>query len=497
MTSHGHSPPALVRMSRKDCSPMSRRFACVLVWSLNLLVTPALAADTTLSPPLAPEEQAAIARAFAPVFIFHPDEQYFPISSTFPMTIESDSASDLAATHGAREQLGSAAERAARYGALSKETKLALAAVGFRVFSRFRHGESEVIVEYWLHYVYNQFTIRGSYLPYRISRNHPQDLERLFLVLTPVPGAPPPSDDAGEAWARAAFRLRRIVANAHDGSVPPNEYEVKGERRLDTPIRILVERGSHAMAPDIDHDGRFSPDVDSTSTGKLLWGIRDGGSIWGWYRKAHMDPRNPPQAVHLCAPAASEEPSRVECGPYRLYAIENLQRWFDALQLSASDRRDVIGHTSLLTRTFSNVRVEDLMVPGDPADGRALDQMLRRRPRTGPGLLAGFATLSNGPGFAVGPRYTADVPSRRWPDVVAEAVALVPRGQPPVMKTSIFGSYSIDAMASVLIGADWISRAQPSADIVTGLEAHIGSILVRTSWRLRERVFDSMVVTVF
>jgi hypothetical protein len=210
-----------------------------------------------------------------------------------------------------------------------------------------------------------------------------------------------------------------------------------------------------------------------------------------------MDPRNPPQAVHLCSPAIFEESSRVECAPYRLYPIENLQRWFDALQLSASDRRDIVGHTSLLTRTFSNVRVEDLMVPHDPADGRELDRMLRRRPRSGPGLLAGFATLANGPGFAMGPRYTADVPSQRWPDVVAEAVALVPRGQSPVVKTSIFGSYSIDAMASVIIGADWISRAHPSADAVTGLEVHIGSILVRTSWRLREGVFDSMVVAVF
>lgn len=495
MSSLAPGPPDPAPMSRKDCSPMSRRLACVLVWSFNLLVPPTLAADTAASVRLAPDEQTAIARAFAPVFIFHPEEQYFPISSTFPMTIESDS--EYATTRGAREQLGRAAERAARYDAFPKEAKLALAAVGFRVFSRFRHGESEVIVEYWCHYVYNQFTIRGSYLPYRISRNHPQDLERLFLVLAPVPGVPPPAEDANEAWARAAFRVRRIVANAHDGSVPPNEYEVKGERRLDTPIRILVERGSHAMAPDIDHDGRFTPDIDSTSTGKLLWGIRDDGSTWGWYRRAHMDTRNPPQAVHLCAAATPQEPSPVECAPYHLYAIENLQRWFDALQLSARDRRDIVGHTSLLTRTISNVRVEDLMVPGDPADGRELDRMLRRRPRTGPGLLAGFATLSNGPGFAVGPRYTADVPSRKWPDVVAEAVALVPRGQPAVLKTSILGSYSIDAMASVLIGADWISRAQPSADIVTGLEAHIGSLLVRTSWRLRQGVFDSMFVALF
>jgi len=492
-----HNPPDPARMSRKDCSPMSRRLAFVLICIISLLVPATLVADEApASLPLFSAEQTAIARAFAPVFIFHPDELFFPISSTFPMLLGTDRDSDTVASSLAREQLGRAGERAARYAALPHESKMALAAVGYRVFTRFRHGETEVVVEYWCHYVYNAFTIRGTWLPYRISGNHPQDLERLFLVLSPVPGAPRAADEPDEAWARRAFRIQRIVANAHDGSVPANEYEVKDDRAVDSPVTILVEKGSHAMAPDINHDGRFTPEVDSTRTRKLLWGIRDGGSTWGWFRSGQMDARDTDRSVRLCVRSASGETAG-NCASYRLYQIEDIQHWFDTLKLSAEDRREITGSTSFLKRTFSNVRVEELMVPHDPPDGRVLDRMLRRRPQSGQGIAAGFASLNNGPGFAVGPRLFRDIQSRRWPDVVAEGVALFPRGQNPVAKVSAFGSYAIDAMTNVLIGADWISRANRSADVVTAIEFHIGMFVVRPSWRLGEGVFDSMVVAVF
>jgi hypothetical protein len=492
----GPSDPA--PMSRKDHSPMTRRAVLLLAWTFCALVPATLEADDSpVSPPLFSAEKTAIARAFAPLFIFHPDEQYFPVSSAFPMTLEDDVDAEMMASSGAREQLGSPEERAERYVALPHQKRVSLAAVGYRVFTRFRHGETEVVVEYWCHYVYNAFTIRGTWLPYRISGNHPQDLERLFLVLSPVPDGPSPTGEPDEAWARRAFRIQRIVANAHDGSVPANEYEVKDGRDLETPVNILVERGSHAMAPDINHDGRFTPEVDSTRTRKLLWGIRDGGSTWGWFRSGQMDARDTDRSVRLCARLSTGEPASGNCSAYRLYQIEDIQRWFDTLDLSEKDRREVIGSTSLFTRTFSNVRVEELMVPHDQPDGRVPDRMLRRRPPSGQGIVAGFASLNNAPGFAVGPRLFRDVTSRRWPDVIAEGVALFPRGQNPVAKASVFGSYTIDAMTNVLIGADWISRAHPSADVVTGIEFHIGMIVVRPSWRLREGVFDSMVVAVF
>lgn len=485
-------------MIRKDPRRTTRRAALLLIGTLGAFMPATLGADdSSASLPLIAAERIAIARAFAPVLIFHPDEQYFPISSTFPMMLEADGDEGPKVASGAREQLGSAEERGARYAALPHQTKMALAAVGYRVFTRLRHGATEVVVEYWCHYVYNAFTIRGTWLPYRIPGNHPQDLERLFLVLSAVPGAPPPVEEPDEAWARRAFRIERIVANAHDGSVPANAYEVGDGHAVDPPVSILVERGSHAMAPDINHDGRFTPKVDSTATRKLMWGIRDGGSTWGWFRSGQMDARDTDRSVRLCVRPVSGEPAGENCSGYRLYQIEDVQRWFDTLTLSEKDRRAVVGGTSFFTRTFSNVRVEELMVPHDPPDGRVLDRMLRRRPPSGQGIVAGFASLNNAPGFAVGQRLFRDIASPRWPDVAGEGVALFPSGQNPVAKVSAFGSYAIDAMTNVLIGADWISRAHPSADIVTGIEFHIGMIVVRPSWRLREGVFDSMVVAVF
>ena len=452
-------------------------------------------------------EQIAIARAFAPMLVFHAEEHYFPISSMFLMPSERGADTEAPAPPEAPDQLGSAEERAARYKLLSQPDKLSRAAVGYRVFSRFKRGQTEVIVEYWCHYVYNEFTIRGTWFPYRISGNHPQDLERLFLVLVPTEEGPR-TEAADEVWARAAFRIERIVANAHDGSVPPNEYDVGDGRRVEPPITILVERGSHAMAPDINHDGRFTPGEDSTTNNKLLWGIRDAGRPWGWYRKSQMDARDPGRAVRLCAMTGrpsegirnpDEGTREVEegCSPYGLYPIENLQRWFDDLHLSAEERREALGHTSWFTRPFGAVRVEELLAPRDPPDGRTLDRMIGRRSRVSQGTLAGYGTLNNSPAFVVGRRYFNDIASLRWPDFVAEGFAMFQDGQHPSAKVAAWGSYPLDALTNVLLGVDWISHARRSSDIVAGIEFRVGRLIVRSSWRLGEGVYDTFVIAVF
>ena len=61
-----------------------RVFAALLIAILTLGVPSAARAAS----PLTPAEQLSIARQFAPVLVFHPEEEYFPVSSLF----ESDSA---------------------------------------------------------------------------------------------------------------------------------------------------------------------------------------------------------------------------------------------------------------------------------------------------------------------------------------------------------------------------------------------------------------------
>jgi hypothetical protein len=130
----------------------------------------------------------------------------------------------------------------------------------------------------------------------------------VYLVFRPVPtrGTAVYPD---ESWARSAFRVERVVANAHDGSIPPNQYVARAGERLVPPLAVLVERGSHAMAPDINRDGRFTPADDSTVTTKLLWGIRDHGTTWGRYRASYMDLRG--AALWTSHPMPDREPCQL------------------------------------------------------------------------------------------------------------------------------------------------------------------------------------------
>lgn len=444
-----------------------------------------------MSLPLSEDEQRAIAEAFAPTMVFHPLERYFPTSSMFPFLDDEDDGAEAPATGGSRPERWTT--RVARYEALSREHKLDRAALGYRVFARTRGGGPEVVVEYWVYYVYNAFVVRGTWLPYRVQTNHPHDLERLYLVLSPTDSAADP-DVVDVDWARRAFRIRRVVANAHDGSIPPNQYDVPPGETLTAPLTVLVERGSHAMAPDLNRDGRFTPGVDSTTRTGLQWGIRDTGATWSRYRTSFMDPRDG-TAVHLCGPATLPGSSADPCGRYVLYPADDLQRWFQELNLSPQDRDEIIGRTSWLVRTFGDIRVEDLMVPRDPPDGRFLEAMLRRRPMTEAGFFAGFKTVALAPAIIVGRRYTWDVPSPRIPDIIVEASGVFATQRRRAFEATVWSSYSVDAITNVVIGAGWISNGR--ADIAAGLDLRLGRFRVRPTWRIREHALDSRITTSF
>ena len=297
-----------------------------------------------------------------------------------------------------------------------------------------------------------------------------------------------------ERWARSAFRISSVIANAHDGSIPPNEYHARDDEPLVPPLTVLVERGSHAMAPDLNRDGRFTPGVDSTAILKLQWGIRDRGSTWGPYRASFMDGRDS-SALRFCGPRTAPEADAEPCARYALYPADDLQRWFHALELTGRDRQDVVGRTSWLIRTFGDVRIEKLMVPTDPPDGRVLDAMIGRRTADA-GFVAGFMSVAGAPALIVGRRHFWSVPSRSAPDVAAEVVAVFPSGRRPMAEATVWGSYSVDAITNVLVGAGWFSEGQ-TLDVLTGVDLRIGRFRVRPVWRLGKRAFESRVMTTF
>ena len=446
-------------------------FALVVWWAAGGLTPHRLHAAASVSPlVLSGAQRAAIARAFAPTLVLHPLEEYFPISSMFP--------------HGADTAPEAWPTRVSHYRALSLAEKLERSALGYRVFSRVQHGRTEVVVEYWCYYIYNSFTVRGAWLPYRVQDNHPHDLERLYLVLTPTRPVSPDDEVSDELWARAAFRIRSVIANAHDGSIPPNEYNAGDDESLVPPLTILVERGSHAMAPDLNRDGRFTPGVDSTAILKLQWGIRDRGATWGPYRASFMDGRDS-SARRLCGPETQPETNAEPCSRYVLYPADDLQRWFRALGLTGRDRQDVVGRTSWLIRTFGDVRIEKLMVPTDPPDGRVLDAMMGRRSADA-GFIVGFTSAARAPALIVGRRYFWAVPSRHAPDVAAEAVAVFPSGRRRMAEATVWGSYSVDAITNMVVGAGWFSEGH-TVDVLAGVDLRIGRFRVRPIWRLRER----------
>ena len=474
-------PPLQKETSSRQRSTQART-ALTVAMAIMALAAPVRAADTALPPLLSAAQQLSVARAFAPTLVFHSREEYFPTDSRGV----SDGETPVEAWSSRNDQ----------YRALTVPEKLERAALAYRVFSRVQDRRVEVIVEYWCYYTYNEFTVRGGWLPFRMPDNHPNDLERLYLVLEPAEGTWQTEGMDDEQWARDSFKIRRIVANAHDGSIPPNQYRVRDGESIDRPVTVIVERGSHAMAPDINHDGRFTPGVDSTEVFKMQWGIRDSGSTWRWYRESFMDGRDA-SSVRLCGPAPDPVPDNDECPRYSLYPVDGLQRWFQDLQLSEGDRHLVVGKTPWLVRAFGDVKAADkLMVPADPANGRMLDRMLHRRSDSERGFVAGFTTVDYAPALVVGRRAFWEIPSHRAPDLLAETVLLFPSGRKTLVEATVWGSYRLDAITNFLIGVGWFSEAN-AASLAAGAEVRLGRFRIRPSWRFLDGGFDSRVTTTF
>jgi hypothetical protein len=154
-----------------------------------------------------------------------------------------------------------------------------------------------------------------------------------------------------------------------------------------------------------------------------------------------------------------------------LYAADELQRWFGEQRLSARDRSDVLGKTPWLTRTFGDIRVEELMVPNDPPNGQALNRMVRRRERTETGFVVGFTSVQLSPAVVFGGRYLKEVASRRAPDLIAETMvaphpAAGRRSRQPLWSSS-------PAVTNIVVGGGWFSNTG-SGDVAAGIDFRIG-----------------------
>jgi hypothetical protein len=108
------------------------------------------------------------------------------------------------------------------------------------------------LLEYWFYY------------PFDEGKSHPHlhDSEHLFVEVDKLGGT-----------------VRNVFASDHDSLVANNLYStlVKDSPPVALPLFAMVELAKHAMAPDLNHDGRFTRGVDDNLHLEpyAFWGLRD------------------------------------------------------------------------------------------------------------------------------------------------------------------------------------------------------------------------------
>jgi hypothetical protein len=108
------------------------------------------------------------------------------------------------------------------------------------------------LIEYWFYY------------PFDEGRPHPHfhDSEHIFVEVDKLGGT-----------------VRNVLASDHDSFVPNDIYStlVRNSSPISLPLYANVELAKHAMAPDLNHDGRFTRGVDDNVHLELysFWGLRD------------------------------------------------------------------------------------------------------------------------------------------------------------------------------------------------------------------------------
>ena len=457
--------------------------ASLIVACMPFSAAAADADDAAISIPrvessLSPEVQRRVAERFSPILEFHPLEEYFPTSPLFTLPAGDTRSADDPATIAL---LGTADSRRERYEALALTEKAALATVYYRAYPVRRDSRDLIVVEYWFYYVQNAYRIRGNVLPFWVNGNHPNDLEHVHVVLRP-------SGDSEE------FVLDGVYASAHEGTMPANRYHyANGDPQKRA--RYLVERGSHALAPDIDEDGVFTPGVDGDSGQKFLWGIRDRGVIWPRYNPEYMDDRRKDSPIvfeHAGAPTAG-----MGWLPYRLVPVEELTQAFAQLDLSSKQRQAVFEiDKNWFRRAFGgdNGSSEKLLVPPTRAASSG-SVGIRQFSSTERGLLLGYTFKNDRQGMMIGGRYSYLHGIRHLPDLIFESTAHVTTYGTAYVSNEVLLSYPIDGTVRARFGGalvvDSLTFESPQLDFVLGAEVKLGRMRVNAATRSFGRITRS------
>jgi hypothetical protein len=128
------------------------------------------------------------------------------------------------------------------------------------------------LIEYWFYYPFDE----GKAHP------HIHDSEHLFVEVDKLGGT-----------------VRNVFASDHDSFAPNNLYStlVKNSPPVALPLFATAELGKHAMAPDMDHDGRFTRGVDDNLhiESYSFWGLRDRSTKFHFMMEPYLKSMSVPR----------------------------------------------------------------------------------------------------------------------------------------------------------------------------------------------------------
>ena len=444
------------------------RLAVVGLYLLRVILGDLPSALHAQAPDLTPGEQARLAEQFAPVLVFHTDEEYFPVNPLFSIESEITEAQPGSLV----SVLGTPESRRDVYRAQRIEQKAKLTTIYYRAYPARRSGRPVIILEYWFYYVWDEYRVRGNVLPVWASGSHPNDLEHIHLILHAESGR---------------FVVDEVFASAHEGKIPANRYKY-GSAGHEGPTHFFVELGSHALAPDIDEDGVFAPGEDGDSGSKVLWGIRDRGYTWPRYRKSYMNPRSNGNAVVFAYGTDSSVAAQGLRFSYRLLPVDSLMEGFAKLNLTDSQKKHAFeNQTFWFTRIFGrdNGRSDQLLVPA-PADGTGKSPGVQGVSSSERRFLAGAAFNTDDPGLFVGGRYSYLTPSIYLPDLIFEVDVIVTRHNRYLTPQFLLG-YPLDGFTRIMAGkslvTDSLDFSRRQWDTMGTIEVRLGEMRISATTR--------------
>ncbi len=430
-------------------------------------------------------DAADLAARFAPQLVFHPLEEFFPSSPLFVLEAGSRPNSPPLSREDALATLGTAEERRDAYLALELEQKARLATVYYRI----NELPSATVIEYWFYYVWNEYSAREGLFPFRFNTSHPNDMEHMQVVLRGDRRVGPDESDAGAD----ALVPEVMYVSAHEGIAPSNRYYFDADEPADG-VSLLIERGSHAAGADADRDGVFTPGPDGESGYKMLWGVRDRGVAWSWYKPSYMDRRDNGDAVRLCpdVPAAAVCPEG--SFSYRLAPVDELYGRFNELGLSRSEIEAAFENdVSAFKRFFgrSNGDAEKLVLPPPPLPDKPTVP-INGFSSTERGFMFGATTVTSAPGFFFGARYSFLTGSRFVPDLMLQVDPVLTIDGEGFFSSAAMLSYPIGAVTKVIGGVGFVTDFDEDQwDWIGGFEFKLSGFRISFTGRTGGNVTNS------